>query len=353
MGNIHTSADVVFEYTGDGCSVPKDVTSVRFNNGLQRIGNHAFFRCTSLDNITIPPTLVEIGVYAFEDCSNLREVIFNDGLQKIGSGAFCNCSSIKRITLPSTMSEIGIRAFNSCTNLREVRLNNGLQKVRNGAFCNCSSLESITLPSTVTEIGGSAFNSCTNLRGVRLNNGLQKIGEDAFYNCTSLESITLPSTVTAIGIYAFGGCINLREVELYGIPQHVMNTAFENCGALERFLFPTISFRLQNNIQTSHWEELEDKVNEVRGVVQWESNKLFVSTATYHTNWNETKRDLARITRLISYCELKEATITFELALWKFKLDQEDASNITNRATYRIDVPGPVKDTILQYLDHS
>ena len=37
-----TSADVVFEYTGDGCSVPKDVTSVRFREGLQKIGNDAF-----------------------------------------------------------------------------------------------------------------------------------------------------------------------------------------------------------------------------------------------------------------------------------------------------------------------
>ena len=54
----------------------------------------------------------------------------------------------------------------------------------------------------------------------------------------------------------------------------------------------------------------------------------------------------------MSYYELKDATTTFELALWKFNLDQADASNITNRAAHRLDVPGPVKDTILQYLDH-
>jgi len=53
----------------------------------------------------------------------------------------------------------------------------------------------------------------------------------------------------------------------------------------------------------------------------------------------------------VSYYELKEATSTFELALWKSKLDQSDAINTTNRAAYLIDVPGPVKDTLLQYLD--
>ena len=142
----------------------------------------------------------------------------------------------------------------------------------------------------------------------------------------------------------------MREVELNGVPQNVKNDAFSNCDALERILFPTISYRLENIIQTDHWEELEDKVNEVRGVVQWESDKLFVSVAH---NWDDIRRDLGRITRLVSYYELKEATSTFELALWKFKLDQADATNTTNRAAYRMDVPGPVKDTMLQYLDHN
>ena len=91
-------------------------------------------------------------------------------------------------------------------------------------------------------------------------------------------------------------------------------------------------------------------MNEVRGVVQWESEKLFVSVAH---NWDDIKRDIFKITRHVSYYELKEATTTFELALWKSKLDQADAINITNRTACRIDVPGPVKDTMFQYLDYN
>jgi hypothetical protein len=208
------------------------------------------------------------------------------------------------------------------------------------------------LPPTLVEIGDHAFEGCNNLREVTFNDGLQKIGEEAFLNCTSLESVTLPSTLVEIGGDAFYSCRNLREVELNAVPQHIKSEAFYNCDTLERFLFPTISHRLENIIQTSNWEELEDKVNEVRGVVQWETDKLFISRATPQ-NWNETKRDLDRITRLVSYYELKEATSTFELALWKSKLDQADATSPTNRAAYRIDVPGPVKDTIFQYLDHT
>ena len=136
-------------------------------------------------------------------------------------------------------------------------------------------------------------------------------------------------------------------------PSIFKSETFINCYALERFLFPTISYRLETIIQTSHWEDLEDKVNEVRGVVQWQRGELFVPR-TAHQNWNDTRRDIGTIARLVSHYELKEATSTFELALWKSKLDQaEHASNAANRATYRIDVPGPVKDTILQYLDRN
>ena len=34
---LSADADVMFEYTGDGCSVPKNVTSVLFKEGLQKI----------------------------------------------------------------------------------------------------------------------------------------------------------------------------------------------------------------------------------------------------------------------------------------------------------------------------
>jgi len=255
-----TSADVVFEYTGNGCSVPKDITHVRFHDGLQ--------------------------------------------------------------------------------------------KIEDWVFHNCASLERVKLPSTLVEIGRGAFNVCDNLREVTLNDGLQKIGDYAFFNCESLESITLPPTLVEIGTSAFEFCSNLREVELNGVPQYIKSDAFDSCDALEKFLFPTISYRLENIIQTSHWEEVEDKVNEVRGVVQWENDTLFVSRTT-HQNWDHIRRDLGKITRLVSYYEIKEATSTFELALWKSKLDQVDATNTTNRAAHRIDVPGPVKDTMLYYLDHT
>ena len=283
--NNDISTEVEFEYTGEGCLVPKHVTIVRFH-----------------------PSVIEVYDNAFSDCKQLREVRLNEGLQKIGVFAFYNCIS----------------------------------------------LSSITLPSTVTEIGWYAFHNCNKLREVILNKGLQKIGHSAFYRCSSLSSITLPSTVTEIGGCAFQFCSNLREVVLHGVPRKVGQSAFHNCASLERITFPTISTRLDNLIQTGHWEEIENEVNEVRGFVEWSNDELFVSTQTMNRgrNWNRVRDDLDKIVRLISYYELKEGTSIFELALWKFKLDQVDNANPIPRKKCRMDVPGPVKDIILQYLPY-
>ena len=352
MSNNSDVSDEVFEYTGEGCVVPKDVTIVRFhpsvtyvkgetlhgckqlrkvilNDGLQKIGWSTFSYCTSLLSITFPSTVTEVGSYAFCNCVNLSEVLFNEGLQKIREDTFRDCTSLSSITIPSNVTEIRTMAFCSCVNLREVQLNEGLQKIWVSAFRNCKLLSSIKLPSTITEIGSCAFADCDSLREVVLNEGLQKIGMQAFHDCN-----------------------NLREVVFRGVPREIGYAIFSNCASLERVIFPTIATRLDTLIQTGHWDEIENEVNGVRGLVEMSGGDLFVSAQAMDgsRNWNRVRDDLDKIVRLISCYEIKEGTSMFELALWKFKLDQVDKSNPIPRKKCRMDAPGPVKDVILQYL---
>jgi hypothetical protein len=95
-------------------------------------------------------------------------------------------------------------------------------------------------------------------------------------------------------------------------------------------------------------------VDEVRVAVQRSGGELFVSNTQVMreggNNWNRVRDDLGKIIRLMSYYEIKEATSMLELALWKFKLDQVDKANPIPRKKCRMDVPGPVKDIILEYL---
>ena len=111
----------VFEYTGNGQSVPKNVVSVRFHPSVVSIDDGAFEYC----------------------CTHLREVVLNDGLKNIGDNAFRGCS-LDSITIPSTVVEIGTDAFQNCGKLKEVVFNEGhfgLQSIGDRAFYDCRSLE--------------------------------------------------------------------------------------------------------------------------------------------------------------------------------------------------------------------
>ena len=232
----------------------------------------------------------------------------------------------------------------------------GLQKIGQDAFWRCSSLESITFPSTVTEIGRGAFNRCSNLREVVLKEGLMKIGAEAFGYCSSLQSISLPSTLTEIDKYAFMECRNLRGVELHEGLQKVGDRAFGHCSSLERFTFPDISTRLNNVIEVETEVNRTRQLNEIdtiRGdMIVRRGSELFIPGAVLRggSNWNTIKASLDQIVCWIRYHEIKEETTLFELALWKAKIDQADEATDINREAYRVEVPGPVKDAILQYL---
>ena len=50
--------------------------------------------------------------------------------------------------------------------------------------------------------------------------------------------------------------------------------------------------------------------------------------------------------------EMKERTTLLELALWKARIDQADDADDIKRDAYRIEVPGPVKNIILQFMSN-
>ena len=321
---------VVFEYTGNGQTVPKDVVSVRFNPSV-----------TKADN------------YAFSGCRSLREVVLNDGLGEIGEFAFHLCTALQRIVIPSTVTMMCECAFYDCKELREVVLNEGLQKIENRAFADCISLQTITIPSTITN-NKYAFCGCINLREVVLKEGIKMINKGTFRG-TSLERITIPSTIIEIEQYAFRNCTDLREVVIHNEKMQIGWGTFAHCSSLERFKFPGLSTRLKNIIQAGQ-RDIEAKMDDIPAV-EWRGGELSIPSVRREvqelcrgieelTRVDHEKLD--NIVRLITHYEVKEATTLFELALWRFNMYR--VGSVINREACRIEVPGPVKDTILQYL---
>jgi len=132
-------------------------------------------------------------------------------------------------------------------------------------------------------------------RGNRLGNnnneGLQKIGRCAFYKCTSLGSISVPSTITDIRGCAFKGCESLQEVILHQGTRKIGEDVFEDCQSVEVFRFPLLSKCLV--LIANNWADFNNKVNEVRGVIQWEDGELFVPPAAMENgnNWGSIMLD--------------------------------------------------------------
>ena len=336
---------IEFEYTGREV-VPKNVTHVRFHPSVNEVGGYDYDNYGDLAEIA--------DGYGFKDCNRLKEVIFNDGLKKIGQHSFRYCTALESITLPSTLTEIEIYGFSGCSNLEEVVLNGGLMKVEDGTFHDCESLQKITIPYTVSCIGSAAFHNCINLREVVFNEGLKKIGANTFMGCKSLQSITFPSSLIEIGNGAFNYCHGLKEVELREGIQRIGHGTFGACPLLEMFTFPRLSSRLENIIQVGHWSEVKGKIDEYNPSVVRRGSEIFVSAAVMNSPriagfWSTIKEDIDQVHELISHYEKKEATSLFELALWKVKIIQAGYDD-TNRETCRLEVPGPVKDTILAYL---
>jgi hypothetical protein len=80
--------------------------------GLEELGEMAFFCCTSLQSINIPPSIKAIQQGTLFFCAALRDMDLSEGLESIGCHAFVKCRSLRHITIPSTVKKITRDIFN-------------------------------------------------------------------------------------------------------------------------------------------------------------------------------------------------------------------------------------------------
>lgn len=99
------------------------VYEIEFNEGLEEIGAGAFEGCTNLGrykSMKMPLSLKKIDIDAFHTCSNMAPLILNEGLEEIGDFAFFNSaflygsySPATIVVIPSTLNEIGRHIVNT------------------------------------------------------------------------------------------------------------------------------------------------------------------------------------------------------------------------------------------------
>lgn len=217
--------------------IPPEVTYSGITFGVNALEDRAFYRCTTLDSITIPSSITSIEDEMFYACPLLKSVTIQGKLTKIGKEAFGNCTSLESVVIPQGVGYIGSRAFSDCYNL-----------------------ESIFCPQEVDSIHSSAFMYCYKLSSLPNLDALTKISSYTFYECRSLTSFSIPSGVGLIDNSAFAGCSSLRYVTIPDKTTSIGVLAFDDCSSLESYFvsdgnpaFSTIDGILYNKDQTELW----------------------------------------------------------------------------------------------------
>jgi len=175
-----------------------------------------FFR---LKQITIPDTVTNIGVGAFEECESLEKINIPNSIKNIGNRAFLRCRSLKYIELPDSVISIGDEAFSECASL------------------------TINVPRSVNHIGYLGFNDCLYIKECNSDNyivdGKMLIDKregtiNSFMGAS--ESIIIPNSVTRLYEFYPFFPTNFRQITIPDSVKSIEESTFDNCDYLEHII---------------------------------------------------------------------------------------------------------------------
>ena len=181
---------------GDGILVTAYVadgqTAVNVPEGVKMIAGSAF---CGWDNSFVPNDtegLSHSGASKYNITFNVKTLTLPEGLEKIGNMAFFRMSELEKVVFPSTLTEIGSDAFGFCNALSSISGGENLETIGDIAFRYCDSIPHFSFSSNTKNIGDNIFEGCSSLQTVRLPEGLADPGTSLFNDaCTSLSRVSL------------------------------------------------------------------------------------------------------------------------------------------------------------------
>ena len=143
---------------------------------------------------------------------NESDIVIPSFVTNIGDKAFDKCKSLQQITIPNSVTSIGFGAFSECSSLQQINIPNTVTNIGNWAFYECNSLLQIIIPNSVTNIGDAAFSDCKSLKQFIIPDSITRIGNQTFERCRSMRQIFIPDSITSIGDWAFDECESLQQI---------------------------------------------------------------------------------------------------------------------------------------------
>ncbi len=188
---------------------------------VKGISSSAFKDNTRIYSVSLPDTATKIFNEAFMGCTSLESVT-GKGITQVEKSAFAN-SSIANFPFEQ-ITTIGVSAFENCKNLKNVNLNK-VTSIQATAFKNAEGLETLSCEN-LTTLGLSAFSS-SDVEKVSFPN-ITSISSHAFENCLELTTVSIPKVKT-VSTNAFQNCIALKEVDITSV-ETLGASSFRNTG---------------------------------------------------------------------------------------------------------------------------
>ena len=190
----------------------------RFGNGILRNYNSADYYT---ENVVVPDKIKIIKTYAFK-YGDMSSIEFNNDLERIEDFAFYNCKYLKTIIIPKTLKQINGKTIYKAPSLSSIIFKDDsifsfcdnyiFNKKENIFEALFYLIEGIfNVPSFIKKINSYAFFRCEQLSEIILNEGLEEINSFAFSG-TPLKEIKIPKSVKHISPYAFEECVTLEQI---------------------------------------------------------------------------------------------------------------------------------------------
>ena len=195
--------------------------------GIGEICDEMYEGSNTLKTVTLSG-VTKIGYRAFSGCKKLSSVKIENGLQRIEPMAFYGDYSLRSITLPDTLTSLGYGAFQGCDRLASVVMSAGIAEMGKDTFLGCYSLDTmgtdttaqpatalsglvVTLDANGNDVTGSADGERAlqplKLSGktVAIPGSVKTLGNTVFKGCTGLKTVFIPASVKTIESDAFSG----------------------------------------------------------------------------------------------------------------------------------------------------